>query len=188
MRPRSPPEGLWAYGNSGLEPGTSGRAGAPPPADTRVANCSRGRARRAVQLTAWPARCGARALPRGSWEGARSFWTCSHDVADGRSYHRATAEVSPLLGERVGVREDRDGGSRSSVAATCLRFMGRRPFLADLLTRHEPADCSTSPGSDLARASSEPALSPAARRRGLRAGPVRLIGFRISASRAAGRR
>ncbi len=50
-----------------------------------------------------------------------------HVVADGRSHHRAVAEVPPLLGERVGVREDRDGGSRSSVAATYSRFMGSLP-------------------------------------------------------------
>ncbi len=154
-----------------------------------------------------------------------------HDVADGRSHHRAVAEVPPLLGERVGVREDRDSGSRSSVAATYSRFMGSfnlpfctrigamnprllhliRParwaghllprraaekappegrfmgsstFPFDLLTRHELADCSTSPGSDLARASSEPALSPAGRRRGLTRWPRRLIVGRVSAPRA----
>ncbi len=105
----------------------------------------------------------------------------SHDVADGRSHHRAVAEVPPLRGERVGVREDRDGGSRSSVAATSSRFTVSRPFFFDLLTRHEPADCSTSPGSDLARASSEPALSSAGRRRGCPRRAVRLTGCRISA-------
>ncbi len=79
----------------------------------------RGCARRAVRLT------GCRV------SASRAFWSIRppkcHDVADGRSHHRAVAEVPPLLGERVGVREDRDGGSRSSVAATYSRFRGRKP-------------------------------------------------------------
>ncbi len=99
--------------------------------------------------------------PGGSWEAAHSFRTCSPDM------NQRTARADRGLSARSGASRRR-----------CLKV---HSCAADS-TRCGPEV--RAPGSDLARASSEPALSPAGRRRGCPRRAARLSGCRISASRA----